>query len=224
MNYSLLYVEDDRDMAELNMEILSNRGFMIIYADSGEAAIKYYKDYHPDIILLDIVMPGIDGYTLAREIRSVDELTPILFLTSLADKENAVKGLKLGANDYIRKDSDIEEIAARLHNAARSLPKRYKRLNITENTLLDTAMREVISFGKITPLSGSEYELLYFLIFNPNKIHRREFIVSRIWGNMINGDIYLRKTLSHLRQILSGDRELELKTYRGKGIIFINAG
>lgn len=221
MKYSLLYVEDDKDLAELNIGYLSNEGFNVIYASTGEKALDMFQKFSPDIILLDIVMQGLDGYEVAKKIRAKNNRVPILFLTSLVHKDYAVKGLKTGADDFIRKDMDIEEIVARIYRSLRVIPKNSAKFVITSNTYLDVSTQEVVSFDIRSRLSFREYDLLYFLAANANTVHSREVIISNIWGDRLNGDIYLRKSLSKLRKILSSDREIKIRTLRNSGIVLL---
>lgn len=221
MKYSLLYVEDDRALAALNIDYFSLKGFNVIHAPTGEAAIEKFKEYHPDIVLLDIVLPGIDGYEVARKIRNLDNRIPVLFLTSLSHTKEAVKGFSTGANDYIRKDTDIEEITARLFCALRFTTKNPGNIAVTDNTFIDVANKELVSSGRRIKLSFREYDLLSFLVANSNMLHSRAFIASNIWGGMINGDIYLRKSLSFLRKALSEDPKVQIETHRGDGVVLV---
>ncbi len=109
-SYSLLYAEDDQWLAEPIIASLQKDGYEVIYAHDGFDALAKYRRLHPDIILLDIRMPGLDGYEVAKEIRKEDPGVPILFLTVLSDPKDAIKGLSVGADDYIRKSVAVEEI------------------------------------------------------------------------------------------------------------------
>ena len=108
-SYSLLYAEDDQWLAEPIIASLQKDGYEVIYAHDGFDALAKYRRLHPDIILLDIRMPGLDGYEVAKEIRKEDPGVPILFLTVLSDPKDAIKGLSVGADDYIRKSVAVEE-------------------------------------------------------------------------------------------------------------------
>lgn len=223
MKYSLLYVEDDRHLAELNIEYLSNAGFHVVYASSGEAALDIFAKYPFDVILLDIMMPGAGGYEVAKKIRAKNNQVPIIFLTSLAHKNNAVKGLNMGADDYIRKDADMDEVAARIYRSLRTIPKASAKLIFTEATYLDTSTHEVVSYGVRSKLGIREYDLLYFLATNTNSIHTREVIISNVWRERLNGDVYLRKSLSKLRRVLSADAKIKIKTIKDVGVILLIA-
>ena len=117
-SYSLLYAEDDQWLAEPIIASLQKDGYEVIYAHDGFDALAKYRRLHPDIILLDIRMPGLDGYEVAKEIRKEDPGVPILFLTVLSDPKDAIKGLSVGADDYIRKSVAVEELKARLISKA----------------------------------------------------------------------------------------------------------
>lgn len=221
MKYSLLYIEDDIYLADLNIEYLRNNDFNVIYASSGEAALEMFHKLSPDIILLDILMPGLDGYEVAKRIRKTNKHIPILFLTSLNQTDNAIKGLNIGANDYIRKDTDIKEVVARIYNALRVIPKNSTELILTSNTYLDVSTQEIVCFNVRNRLSFREYNLIHFLIANCNSIHSRDLIVSNIWNDRLNGDVYLRKSLSNLRKILSADKDIKIQTIRNSGIVLL---
>lgn len=138
-SYSLLYAEDDQWLAEPIIASLQKDGYEVIYAHDGFDALAKYRRLHPDIILLDIRMPGLDGYEVAKEIRKEDPGVPILFLTVLSDPKDAIKGLSVGADDYIRKSVAVEELKARLISKLRNQRPKLKRiLDITPRTTLNT--------------------------------------------------------------------------------------
>lgn len=143
-SYSLLYAEDDQWLAEPIIASLQKDGYEVIYAHDGFDALAKYRRLHPDIILLDIRMPGLDGYEVAKEIRKEDPGVPILFLTVLSDPKDAIKGLSVGADDYIRKSVAVEELKARLISKLRNQRPKLKRiLDITPRTTLNTISHEI---------------------------------------------------------------------------------
>lgn len=148
-SYSLLYAEDDQWLAEPIIASLQKDGYEVIYAHDGFDALAKYRRLHPDIILLDIRMPGLDGYEVAKEIRKEDPGVPILFLTVLSDPKDAIKGLSVGADDYIRKSVAVEELKARLISKLRNQRPKLKRiLDITPRTTLNTISHEITIDGR----------------------------------------------------------------------------
>lgn len=150
-SYSLLYAEDDQWLAEPIIASLQKDGYEVIYAHDGFDALAKYRRLHPDIILLDIRMPGLDGYEVAKEIRKEDPGVPILFLTVLSDPKDAIKGLSVGADDYIRKSVAVEELKARLISKLRNQRPKLKRiLDITPRTTLNTIVTRLPSTAPFT--------------------------------------------------------------------------
>ena len=149
-SYSLLYAEYDQWLAEPIIASLQKDGYEVIYAHDGFDALAKYRRLHPDIILLDIRMPGLDGYEVAKEIRKEDPGVPILFLTVLSDPKDAIKGLSVGADDYIRKSVAVEELKARLISKLRNQRPKLKRiLDITPRTTLNTISHEITIDGAV---------------------------------------------------------------------------
>ena len=110
----ILYVEDDEDIAELNIRWFDEQGYEMVYARTGAEAIGAFGKVAPDIVLLDIMLPDTTGFEVCKRMQEIDEDVPVIFLTSLSDSRNAIKGLQSGAYDYIRKDTDLPEIEMRL--------------------------------------------------------------------------------------------------------------
>ncbi len=221
MKYTLLYVEDDRKLAELNIEYFMENGFSVTYAENGEVALQKYERCAPDIILLDIIMAGkYNGLDVAKEIRQKDTHTPILFLSSLSQSADVVKGLNLGANDYIRKDVDREEILTRLQVTLRNYSKPQSEISITPDTVLHVNNRSVTCCGETVQMSFRQCDLLRFLASHVNELHTRDMITDTIWGGNLLSDTYLSKSLSFLRRVLSKDKAIEIVSQRGNGVIF----
>lgn len=220
MNYNLLYAEDDHDMADLNINYLKKRGYNVLYADNGEDAWQMYEKLNPDILLLDIVMPRMNGLELAKKIRMRDKQTPILFMSALSGTDDVVRGFAIGANDYVRKDAEPEEMEVRIAQALKAYPKLQGDVYITKNTHLNTANRSIISFGVEEKLPMREYNFIYFMTAHANVQHSRKFVIANIWGDSpINGMDYLSKAICLLRHKLEKDPDVQLITYRSSGII-----
>lgn len=219
-SYSLLYAEDDQWLAEPIIASLQKDGYEVIYAHDGFDALAKYRRLHPDIILLDIRMPGLDGYEVAKEIRKEDPGVPILFLTVLSDPKDAIKGLSVGADDYIRKSVAVEELKARLISKLRNQRPKLKRiLDITPRTTLNTISHEITIDGAVHKLTQKEYELIYHFCHHMNVIHERPALEDLLWPGNTNGNNYLNKCISSVRGILRRDDAIQIITYNRAGVM-----
>ena len=206
-----MYIDDFRD-----------KGYEVIWAKNGQKAIELYKEHIPDIVLLDIEMPELNGYQVAEEIRRKDPDTPVIFLTSFSDSGSAVKGLDVGANDYIRKNVDVDELLARICSAIRRNPvKRNPVINVTPDTSLDIAAQQLRVVGISHELSFRDCNLLRLLVLNKNITQQREWIISHVWGKTENGKIYMNKSISLLRRLMAGDRRIRIVANRGGSIVLM---
>ncbi len=222
--YLILYAEDDKELAELYIDDFRDNGYDVLWAKNGLEAVALYKKHASDIdlVLLDIDMPGLSGYQVAEEIRRNDLRIPIIFLTLLPDSDSAIKGLELGADDYIRKDVDNKELLARMRRAIqRRLVKENPLINITPDTYLDTASQTLSSCGYSEKLSFRDANLLRLLVSNKNKSQKREWVISQIWEGSINGKEYMNKSISNLRKLMCKDEKIQLIANRGDSIVLI---
>ena len=222
MKHLILYAEDDKDLAGLYIDDFRDKGYEVIWAKNGQKAIELYKEHIPDIVLLDIEMPELNGYQVAEEIRRKDPDTPVIFLTSFSDSGSAVKGLDVGANDYIRKNVDVDELLARICSAIRRNPvKRNPVINVTPDTSLDIAAQQLRVVGISHELSFRDCNLLRLLVLNKNITQQREWIISHVWGKNENGKIYMNKSISLLRRLMAGDRRIRIVANRGGSIVLM---
>ena len=217
----LLLVEDDIDLQKVLAQYLELSGFSVYTANHGKHGLKVFKEHHIDLCILDVMMPVMDGITLAGEIRSVDPAMPIVFLTAKNQKEDKLKGLKIGADDYITKPFEAEELVLRLNNILKRVGKEYQEsttlgcLNIYFNEL--TIEDGEHSFN----LTPRESELLRYMIENQNTLLKREQILEELWGQ---NDYFLGRSMdvfiSRLRKYLQAEQSVSLETKRGVGFIF----
>jgi len=217
----LLLVEDDIDLQKVLAQYLELSGFSVYTANHGKHGLKVFKEHHIDLCILDVMMPVMDGITLAGEIRSVDPAMPIVFLTAKNQKEDKLKGLKIGADDYITKPFEAEELVLRLNNILKRVGKEYQEsttlgcLNIHFNEL--TIEDGEHSFN----LTPRESELLRYMIENQNTLLKREQILEELWGQ---NDYFLGRSMdvfiSRLRKYLQAEQSVSLETKRGVGFIF----
>lgn len=219
-DYTLLYVEDDTDFAELNIQWFTRQGYRVIYAPSGDEAIRAFEKSDPDIVLLDVMLPDMLGFEVCGQIREIDQSVPVIFLTSLSDSLNAVKGLELGAYDYIRKDASLEEIEVRIKSVLTRTGGHHSKIRITEESYIDNLQRTIVVCGETHKAGQRIIKLLHLLLQQKNQLCKRDDLVTRIWGNdCINGDVYLNQSIATLRRILSADKRLSIKSFRNAGII-----
>lgn len=226
MSIKILYVEDELFLGKIVRESLESRGFDVIMESDGARVLDVFRVVHPDICVLDVMLPNKDGFTIADEIRNIDEEVPIIFLTAKTQTEDVVKGFSLGGNDYIRKPFSMEELIVRIQNLLRNKSEGLPRSNGGEVTLGKFQFqlnRQLLSNGKEEKkLSYRESELLRLLYENRDKIIDRRDILNLLWGNdsffnSRNLDVYIAK----LRGYLKEDASLEIITIKGVGYRFV---
>lgn len=223
MEHLILYAEDDKDTAELYMDDFRANGYDVVWAKNGQEALALYQKHTPDIILLDIEMPLMDGYDVAEKIRQEDLITPIIFLTGFSKPENAVKGLDTGANDYIRKDNiEVDELLARIRAAIQRNPvTKEPIICITPDTMCDMLNNQINCCGRITDISFRDKELLHLFLTKKNIPQKRDWLMSRLWDDNMNGENYLNKSISKLRKAFSEDNRIRFVVKRGDSITMI---
>lgn len=217
----ILLVEDDIDLQKVLAQYLELSGFTVHTANHGKHGLEVHQRQHIDLCILDVMMPVMDGFTLAGEIRALDPAMPIVFLTAKNQKEDRLKGLKLGADDYITKPFEAEELVLRLHNILKRSGKEtvasvsLGKLEIRFNELL---IEDQENRYNLTP---RESELLRYLIDHPNTVLTREQILEELWGQ---NDYFLGRSMdvfiSRLRKYLQSEHSVSLETIRGVGFIF----
>lgn len=222
----ILYVEDELFLGKIVRESLESRGYDVIMEADGAKVLDQFKKTEPHICILDIMLPNKDGFTIADEIRMLNEEVPIIFLTAKTQTEDVVKGFSLGGNDYMRKPFSMEELIVRIQNLLRNKQEGDTKINGGEakigkfNFLLN---RQVLSCGKEEKkLSFRESELLRLLYENRDKIIDRKDILNLLWGNdsffnSRNLDVYITKIRSYLKE----DPTVEIITVKGVGYRFI---
>jgi DNA-binding response OmpR family regulator len=216
----VLIAEDDRDFGNILSQYVSISGFEVTLARDGKEAWELFNKDKPDICVLDVMMPEMDGFTLAEKIKEAHADIPFIFLTAKSLKEDIVKGLKLGADDYITKPFDPDVLILRLNNI---LKRVYSSVN-DEYRVSQTVLRfntlELICGKKKEKLTLKEAQLLRYFIINKNKILAREDILTEIWGE---DDYFLGRSMdvfiSRLRKYVSEDKNIDIRTVRGTGFI-----
>ena len=215
----VLVVEDALDMNRLIVKTLTREGYTVDGCLNGEEAELYLGGAEYDAILLDVMMPRMDGYELLRRLRSRGVTTPVLFLTAKDTVADRVKGLDLGADDYLVKPFDFSELLARIRVMTRHASGNRSNVFTLADLTVDTAAHRVTRGGEEIVLIAKEYAILEHLIRNRGAIVSREQLEDRIWnfegaGNSNNMDVYI----SRLRKKIDGDRPVKLlHTVRGIG-------
>lgn len=215
----ILVVEDTRDMNLLIVKTLKKAGYSVDGCYNGEEAKDYLLGAQYDAILLDVMMPKVNGYELLQELRGKGVETPVLFLTARDAVEDRVKGLDLGADDYLVKPFDFEELLARIRAMTRKQAGRKSNQFSLADLTVDIEQRTAIRGGVNIPLIPKEFTILEHMIRNQGKVLSREQLENQIWnyeysGNSNNMDVYM----SRLRKKIDGASKVKLiHTVRGVG-------
>ena len=175
----ILIVEDNRELSTVLCDFLRAEGYVVSTADSGEKALALFEKYGARLVLLDINLPGIDGFAVCRRIRG-QENTPIIMLTARVDREDKLNGLLTGADDYIEKPYDIDILLAKIKGI---FARRLAIDTVTDDDItLNLADGTVIRGGKQIQVTAKEFELLHLLMTNKGQLLTKEMIFNRIWG------------------------------------------
>ena len=222
MKAHLLVVDDDPRITELVRRIFAYEGYSVATAASGQEALNRTLEHPPDLIVLDILLPGLDGLEVARRLREAGDTVPILMLTARDAVENRVEGLTVGADDYLVKPFAPEELVARVKALLRrSQAERHEVLRYTD-VELDTGTRLAHRGAREIELSPTEYELLSLFLRRPRQVLTREIIMDRIWGLDFEGSSNILEVyVGYLRAKLEAAGEPRLiHTIRGVGYVF----
>jgi DNA-binding response OmpR family regulator len=216
----LLLAEDDLDFGNILSQYVTLSGFEVALARNGREAWDLFHTSRPDICVLDVMMPEMDGFTLAEKLRAEEPGIPFIFLTAKSLREDIIKGLKLGADDYITKPFDPEMLMLRINNILRRVYSAAEdEYTISATTLKYNSLEIITPTGK-ERLTLREAQLLRHLMMNRNKTQTREQILTEIWGQ---DDYFLGRSMdvfiSRLRKYLAGDRGIALRTLRGMGFV-----
>ena len=225
MAKSILIVEDDNNIADLLRLYLEKEGYQATIAADGTQGIDLYRKLRPDLVLLDVMMPGVDGWGVLRAIRQVSQ-TPVIMLTAKGETTDKVSGLKQGADDYITKPFEMKEVLARieavLRRAAGDGDKEKPRRLVFDKLIIDLDSFELIVDGKRVETPPKEMELLYHLASTPNRVYTRNQLLDEVWGFDYFGDSRTVDVhVKRLREKLEGvSDQWSLKTVWGVGYKF----
>jgi len=219
----ILFVEDELSLGLIVKESLETRGFEVNYSQDGLAGLNSFKEFKPDICLLDIMLPVKDGFTLAQDIRKLDARVPIIFITARSQTPDVVKGFEIGANDYIKKPFSMEElvvrIKARLSDNSGFMEKQDAQRSFVLGQYQFNYDKQILVIqGREKKLTHREAEILRLLCINRNEVLERSQVLDKVWGddNFFNArsmDVFITK----LRKYLADDPEVEILNVRGIG-------
>ena len=224
MNKKALVIEDDKNIAELLRLYLEKDGFEVIIAGDGGKGLQLATDEHPDVVLLDIMLPVMDGWQVCREIRTSSDV-PIIMLTAKGETYDKVSGLEMGADDYITKPFEVKELIARIHAVMRradgNAAPPEKKL-VYDKLVINLDSYELIVDGKKIDTPPKEMELLYHLAASPNRVFTRNQLLDEVWGFDYFGDSRTVDVhIKRLREKLEGvSDQWSLKTVWGVGYKF----
>jgi two-component system, OmpR family, KDP operon response regulator KdpE len=206
MSQTVLVVDDEQKLVDLVRAIMEKEGYNVVEAHNGYQAVEKVRDVLPDVVLLDVMMPEMDGFEALKEIRQASNV-PVIMLTVQATENDKVRGLELGADDYVAKPFDHRELVSRVKAVLRraalpsSVSKSEGLVRIDDNLQIDFDKREVISNDKRQKLRPTEYKLLYHMVSNAGKLLSHEQLLTKVWGREYRDDEQLlRLYITYLRQ------------------------
>ena len=225
MATSVLVVEDDRNIAELLQMYLEKEGYVVTLAFDGSQGLSKFRTIHPDIVLLDVMMPVMDGWAVCRAIRAEGN-TPVIMLTAKSETDDKVTGLKAGADDYITKPFEMKEVLARmeavLRRTDRGIGEKKARRLVFDNLVIDMDAFELTIADKKVEAPPKEMELLFYLASSPNRVYTCNQLLDEVWGFDYFGDSRTVDVhVKRLREKLEGaSGQWSLKTVWGVGYKF----
>ena len=222
MPKKILIVEDEANIRELLRLYLEREGYTVLEAENGVEGIKKWKSDKPDMLLLDVMMPVMDGWEVCREIRAESDV-PIIMLTAKGETADRVSGLEMGADDYLVKPLEMPEVIARVRAVFRRIaPDDAPEKLSFDNLVIDKQAYDLVIKGKRVDAPPKEIELLYFLASSPNRVFTRAQLLDEVWGFDYFGDTRTVDVhVKRLREKLEGvSDKWELKTVWGVGYKF----
>jgi two-component system KDP operon response regulator KdpE len=223
---TILIVDDEpriRDLVRMNLEL---EHYSVIEASNGQEALEQLREHLPDLVILDVMMPGMDGFETLRAIREVSTV-PVMMLTVRQSEQDKIHGLDLGADDYLAKPFNPRELLSRtralLRRSFMPTPSRKTEIVVDQDLKIDFARREVIVRGQKVVLRPTEYRLLYHLVSNAGRLLTHETLLSKVWGHEYRDEAhYLRLYIAYLRHKIEKDptHPKYIFTERGVGYRF----
>ncbi|OIK28879.1 response regulator transcription factor [Streptomyces malaysiense] len=222
----VLVVDDDPDLSEVLTGALRYEGWQVRAAADGAAALAAARELRPDAVVLDVMLPDMDGFTVLRRLHETQPEVCVLFLTARDAVEDRIAGLTAGGDDYVTKPFSLEEVVARLRGllrragmARRPEPEEDPGL-VVGDLVMDEDAREVTRAGELIELSPTEFELLRFLMRNPRRVLSKAQILDRVWSYDFGGRAHVVELyISYLRKKIDAGREPMIHTVRGAGYV-----
>ena len=224
----LLVVDDEPNIRELLSTSLRYAGFEVTAAANGREALDAAEEFQPDLAVLDVMLPDMDGFTVTRRLRSAGRHFPVVFLTARDGTEDKITGLTVGGDDYVTKPFSLDEVVARIRAVLRrtaSLDDDDAAVLRVDDLELDDDAHEVRRVGEVVELSPTEFKLLRYLMMNPNRVLSKAQILDHVWEYDFNGDASIVESyISYLRRKIDvGGREKMIHTKRGVGYMLRTA-
>ena len=224
MATKILIVEDDNNIADLLRLYLEKENYEVCIASDGGKGVEQFRRFQPDLVLLDLMLPVLDGWGVCKTIRA-ESKTPVIMLTAKGETEDKVNGLKIGADDYITKPFEMQEVLARIEAVLRrsgNVPEKNERRLVFDKLIIDMDSFELTVDGKKIPTPPKEMELLYHLASTPNRVYQRNKLLDEVWGFDYFGDTRTVDVhIKRLREKLEGvSDQWSLKTVWGVGYKF----
>ena len=231
MATKILYIEDEQFLGKIVKETIEKQGYEIIWETDGAKVMNHFKTFLPDICVVDIMLPNIDGYELCKQIRELYPDLPIIFLTAKVETADLVKGFDAGGTDYMRKPFSMEELIVRIENQLKLLngkttgkSKEQKEIIIGKYTL-NSERYELYTPTQTIKLSQRDMQVLSHLVASKSSVLDRKTLLLAVWGddsffNSRNLDVYIRK----IREYFKEDPTIQIKTLKGKGYLFLVEG
>jgi len=215
----IILAEDEASLGMIVKESLETRNFEVLLAKNGEEALQFYENSDPDILVLDVMMPKKDGFTVAKEVRQNNKTIPIIFLTAKSQIKDVLEGFEHGGNDYLKKPFSMKELIVRIHSLSDrvDLKKNHEEIAIG-NFIFNYTKQSLEIENSSELLTHREAELLFYLTENRNEILDRTFILKKLWGD---NDFFSARSMdvfiSKIRKKLKKDQSIQIVNVRGFG-------
>jgi two-component system OmpR family response regulator len=219
-SHRVLVVDDEPNILDVVSMALRFQGFAVETAGTGAQALASVRDFRPDLIVLDVMLPDMEGFDVAERLGAQRARVPIVFLTARDATDDKVRGLTLGGDDYMTKPFSLEELIARIRSVLRraGVAEPESGRLVFEDVELDEDAREVVRNGQYVELTATEYRLLRYLMLNPRRVLTRTQLLEHVWHYDFNGDARVLETyVSYLRRKLDAHGPPLIHTVRGVG-------
>ena len=219
----ILVADDDEAVCDTIEDALHLAGYLTMRARDGQMALDRVRSDRPDLVILDVNMPKLDGFEVLRKMRSLSIATPAILLTARHEREDAVTGLKLGADDYIKKPFGLEELLLRVAAVLRRVNGESDSVLLCGTISLSVARHEVVCAGNAIDLSPTEFRLLEYLMENKNRVLTKQQLLDAVWGIDFDSSTTVVETfISYLRKKMSSEIDSMLVTVRGIGFKLVD--